>query len=76
MLRRPGTVLRPLEVVFGRSWESPVLIKIDVDAMKKKHLKILFKAALGGAPFPKTFLSALGAGPPPSEIKFFLFLAF
>ena len=34
MLRRPGTVLRPLEVVFGRSWESPVLIKIDVDEMK------------------------------------------
>ena len=43
----PGAVLRPLEVVFGRSWESPVLIKIDVDAMKgKKHLKILFRAAL------------------------------
>ena len=36
-------------MVFGRSWESPVLIKIDVDAMKKKnHLKILFRAALGG----------------------------
>ena len=48
MLRRPGTVLRPLEVVLGRSWESPVLIKIDVDAMKKNHLKILFRAALGG----------------------------
>ena len=41
--------MRPLEVVFGRSWESPVLIKIDVDAMKKtNHLKILFRAALGG----------------------------
>ena len=36
ILGRPGTVLRPLGAVLGRSWESPVLIKIDVDAMKKK----------------------------------------
>ena len=35
ILGRPGTVLRPLGAVLGRSWESPVFIKIDLDAMKK-----------------------------------------